>query len=59
MQLIREMAKVKFDANQILELIKNDSTKFGWLLAGTMGPFLGTQLWWRTLYHKVSSSVPV
>lgn len=54
MQLIREMAKVKFDANQILELIKNDSTKFGWLLAGTMGPFLGTQLWWRTLYHKVS-----
>ena len=52
-QLIREMAKAKFDANQILELVKNDSTKVGWLLAGTLGPFLGTQLWWRSLYHQV------
>ena len=41
-QLIREMAKAKFDANQIMELIKNDSTKIGWLLAGSLGPFLGS-----------------
>ena len=52
-QLIREMAKVKFDTNQMLELISSDSRKFGWLLAGTLGPYLGTQLWWRTLYHQV------
>jgi hypothetical protein len=52
-QLIREMAKVKFDVKQMIELMGSDSRKFGWLLAGTLGPYLGTQLWWRTLYHQV------
>lgn len=50
-QLYREIAKVKFDANQIADLIKGDSSKFAWLVAGVVGPYLGTQLWWNTLYH--------
>ena len=36
-QLIREMAKVKFDVKQMIELMGSDSRKFGWLLAGTLG----------------------
>jgi len=50
-QLYREVSKVKFDANRIVDLLKSDSSKFAWLVAGVVGPYLGTRLWWNTLYH--------
>lgn len=51
-QLLREVAKVNFSASGIAELVQADKGKFGWLLAGVLGPYVGTQIWWRTCYHS-------
>ena len=58
-QLYREVSKVRFDASRIVDLLKGDSSKFAWLVAGVVGPYLGTRLWWNTLYHPVRDRVYV
>jgi hypothetical protein len=51
-QLLREISKVNMSAEKLLNLVKEDPGKVGWLAAGVLGPYFGTQLWWRTCYHK-------